>query len=594
MIFPIISPTGPLLRPVTARFGLPDALPRSFAGLGLAGALTALWLFQLLGKVGSRVGTYRFEGIDPLWLVLANMVAFFLVRPARVAERPLRVLFLGSTALVLLWGVSIWRERLSNPTGPLSGFQSVLSDARSPTRDSLHLSSARIESRAQLNRFTGLRRNVSLDIEGFVRAPEAGTYRLRMNCDDRCTLYFDGKEVLEAAGGASKDLALTEGLHALRLLYVQEAGPAFLFLDWDRPAFFELLPVEHYMADRGERIASLALRRKEIELALSVLIFVLCYGLAVSVWVRAGERRRAMGQAVLRSVRRIREALPHLKAELARWVIEIRRSGSFLWARKVAAVAGIAAGLVLPLVMQPSEIRVSSSRGDWQAVTAGFKLTGDPGLLGGGPRTVVHFHELDRRAGQLVLDVSARDPGNPVQLVVRSGEKARLRTRLSSKVQTLLFPFEAGRREVEIEIEAEPDRPVRQAVFLLHEIRLSREPDWMSRALRLLPIAAAVVALFLLGRARMDLNVAAGFCLTAGLTCAFVMCLHDPSATLATIPQADMLFRSVPSRSCGLSSFARRRAGASCSQPSLPPWRYFICRRFTTASSPTTSFLADP
>ena len=84
--------------------------------------------------------------------------------------------------------------------------------------------------------------------EGFLIAEEAGRYDIALNSDDGSRLYIDGKLVIDNGGNHSMrkmlaTVALSEGLHSLRLEYYENTDHAGLELSW-APTGGALVPVQ--------------------------------------------------------------------------------------------------------------------------------------------------------------------------------------------------------------------------------------------------------------------------------------------------------------------------------------------------------------
>jgi WD40 repeat protein/predicted Ser/Thr protein kinase len=76
---------------------------------------------------------------------------------------------------------------------------------------------------------------------GWLRAPKAGRYNLRLNADDGVCLWLDGKRIIHSWKLADKDqthdatVDLTAGPHALRIDYFQAWGGAHISFHWSVP-----------------------------------------------------------------------------------------------------------------------------------------------------------------------------------------------------------------------------------------------------------------------------------------------------------------------------------------------------------------------
>ena len=95
--------------------------------------------------------------------------------------------------------------------------------------------------------------NAAVRWEGFLNAPRAGEYVLKLTSDDGAWLWLDGKKLLDNGGthppqAVQRSVFLEKGSHALRVDYVQDGGGAFLRLEWRLPSGYNpagLIPVSN-------------------------------------------------------------------------------------------------------------------------------------------------------------------------------------------------------------------------------------------------------------------------------------------------------------------------------------------------------------
>ncbi|MEG2076937.1 MAG: PA14 domain-containing protein, partial [Victivallaceae bacterium] len=80
--------------------------------------------------------------------------------------------------------------------------------------------------------------------DGFIKMQNSGSYRFYMAADDHAVLYLDGVKVGTAKSSNSVvdntsyfDLSLLQGVHAIRVEYLQRAGNGMLKLEWAGPDF---------------------------------------------------------------------------------------------------------------------------------------------------------------------------------------------------------------------------------------------------------------------------------------------------------------------------------------------------------------------
>lgn len=87
------------------------------------------------------------------------------------------------------------------------------------------------------------RQHYGLLFEGMVRVPEDGSYRFWTASDDGSELFLDGERVVENLGHhpiqrrESAPIKLTEGWHALRITFFEQAGGEGLEAGWSGPGF---------------------------------------------------------------------------------------------------------------------------------------------------------------------------------------------------------------------------------------------------------------------------------------------------------------------------------------------------------------------
>ena len=206
----------------------------------------------------------------------------------------------------------------------LSGFQKLHAPlrARLDGRE-IDLGSLELEDRRALNRLAGRRRNVELDITGFLYAPRRGEYELALSCDDRCSLTLDGEEVLATERNASTPIELDRGLHALQIGYAQTGGPAHLSLAWSRPGILNLLPLPQFVVGRAEEWTAWTLTLKRLKLVAVVAGALLVYGGLFFVWVTTAPALRRELVRTCRawwaaSLRTIKKPVPIPRGELVK------------------------------------------------------------------------------------------------------------------------------------------------------------------------------------------------------------------------------------------------------------------------------------
>jgi hypothetical protein len=305
-------------------------LPRRRAARVFAAALVLLGLLALLGAQGARLGPWRVPPLAPAWTVLAMLAAIAL--PA--ADRPARARALVPALLLLAvsaWPLWTWRQAAARPRVPVLARLAVRGQDDPRPAGILLPDLARLRRGPPWQRLLGRRHDFVLDVDLWVWAPGAGAYRLEVDADDAASLDLDGRRVLEETDHGAAEVALERGPHALRLHHVQGEGAAHVALDWDRPPWLELLPLEAYASSRPEELTAPLVGRRHARALASLAAALAWWTVAALVAARAGESRRAW-PAVERGHDRIAAA------------------GRGFWAsadRRMALATAAAAGLLL-------------------------------------------------------------------------------------------------------------------------------------------------------------------------------------------------------------------------------------------------------
>lgn len=278
------------------------------SGKFFVASLVVLGSLQAFGSQEVRIGPFDVPGFSVGWLVLAGMVAFFLL-PRSSAPPPRH---LGIWSLLLFFGGALllyWSTEIPKVPSPLLGV--VHRETRGETRPERNvvLEELAIPDRRSLWRIAGLREQVRLTVGGFVRLPSTGTYRFNMRCDDYCVLRI-GERLIGEGREVSVEAALDEGTYPLQVEYRQLAGPALLALDWDRPGGIELLPMRRLVSGRSELLAPERLFESAFEVGIFIVgssIWWLLFGLAV---VRSSESRQSLGSSLVLGWNRFRQEPP--------------------------------------------------------------------------------------------------------------------------------------------------------------------------------------------------------------------------------------------------------------------------------------------
>ncbi len=267
-------------------------LPRSKRGLVLLSVLTGIATIRLLGDQGASLGSFSFPSIGLRPLFGLSFLAFFLVPRSSSEPRPLPLAIVATALIVIAWPLAWWRASIVEPASSLPATVSRVTESRTEVEANRRIDSLTIDSRKYLNRIAGRRRDVRLEIAGWLFAPRAGVYRFELDCDNRCVLRLDGKRLARSAGSSREDTFLEQGVHRLALRFEQVDGPARLHLRWSQPSFMALLPLDHYLAGEADRLTARTLRRKEIAAGISLIVCLIGWSVFFALVIFAGESRQ--------------------------------------------------------------------------------------------------------------------------------------------------------------------------------------------------------------------------------------------------------------------------------------------------------------
>lgn len=264
-------------------------LPHGKPALVLTALLSGVAGAYVLGREGVRIGSFLCSEFHLGWVIGLIAVAFLMVSRRRSPLPRIRLTFLGASLLLLAWPLSSWRNELhaSTPVLRLSVFRP--SQPASPSEGTVSLSKLRLEGRNVLNRLVGRRRDVVLEGRLFLLVPHTGTYRFHLACDDICFVGIGDRPIRGPTSSAGAQVFLNDGIHPLFVRYEQRGGPAYLYLSWDRPGFFDFLPLEHYLAVQADLADPRATRAREGWSLLRIALSFLWWVLAISLALRAGE-----------------------------------------------------------------------------------------------------------------------------------------------------------------------------------------------------------------------------------------------------------------------------------------------------------------
>ncbi len=209
-------------------------------------ALFALGAAQSLGELGVRSGPWLWP-TWPRFLLWIFALVVYLAVPQRARPLGLRRAALGAILLALLATIHTCLP-FSPRVEPVSGEMRRLSGRGQVV--AVSLPSLRLASR-DLVRALGRRRDLDLTVEAHLWVPTTGAYDLQASADHGVSLTLDGRVAIEPAASGSVTLQLTRGWHEIALRYRHEGGRAWVRVAWDRPGFWEWLPIEAYLASRG-------------------------------------------------------------------------------------------------------------------------------------------------------------------------------------------------------------------------------------------------------------------------------------------------------------------------------------------------------
>jgi hypothetical protein len=218
--------------------------------------------------------------IPPLspWWIPGLLALVFWLTPAREGAPGRSAVAILALFLLSFVFLSAWRSRVLHPSTSLgvSG-----AEALRP------LETLRIERRNEIRRITGRRQNVEIHAQGVVEVERAGVYAIEISCDDFCEVTF-GDEVFRAEGELARDVALPKGGVPLDIRYRQGSGPARLAISWDRPAFFEPLPLDYFVRAPGTA------PRTRASAHLALVCLALWWGLFAFYWMRLARAKEGL------------------------------------------------------------------------------------------------------------------------------------------------------------------------------------------------------------------------------------------------------------------------------------------------------------
>jgi hypothetical protein len=173
-------------------------------------------------------------------------------------------------------------------------------------------------------------------------------------------------------------------------------------------------------------------------------------------------------------------------------------------------------------------IEVRPDSGDWRGISTGLRRSRVDGALRGGPRAVIHVHDLDGRLRRLDIRLSALPGAGPLPTTLRTRRGVAFSGDLTVRGATVSADFPPGLRDAEVWIEAATTPGSTGSVFRVHDIVLARRTGpslWIGI---LLPPLLGVTTLLLLSRRwGRRMAVACGL-LAAALTVGLWLAAVDP------------------------------------------------------------------
>ena len=95
-------------------------------------------------------------------------------------------------------------------------------------------------------------------VNGWLRVPIAGQYRLRVTCDDGAKVLLDGRKVLDTENSAGfvdeVGIRLDKGDKPLEIPFYEDGGNFYLKLEWQKPgdAEFTIVPESNLLTEPGQ------------------------------------------------------------------------------------------------------------------------------------------------------------------------------------------------------------------------------------------------------------------------------------------------------------------------------------------------------
>jgi hypothetical protein len=227
--------------------------------------------------------------IDLWWLIIVATLGFLWTKPAAVKLHRWATAAIALLLVLSTLPLSVWFSYISSTSPPKRALAYRLSQSSNEPAEPVLMGSLQIEERKYLNRLAGRRRDVRLVLSGFLHVPEPGSYRFEIDCDDRCRLSVQGDEITAGRTGTG-ERRLDRGFRPFKLEYEQEGGPAHLSVGWDGPRWIEILPLDHFVADKLDGLSASqrkARNQVSLSLAVNILWWIVCLGVGIRLMERA-------------------------------------------------------------------------------------------------------------------------------------------------------------------------------------------------------------------------------------------------------------------------------------------------------------------
>ncbi|MCU0242717.1 MAG: glycosyltransferase family 39 protein, partial [Vicinamibacteria bacterium] len=200
-----------------------------------------------LAELPARLGDSLCEAPSLAWALILP-VAFFLIPATQMARRVGMLIAMLGVTFAAGAGLFLLKGRLLGVAHEVR----ITSTVDDPTLIKPHVIRSLRLARGDLRALTPAPRNFLLSYAGHLYVPADGMYRFVLDCDDRAWLRVDGRDVIPGTNRAAISVPLTAGDHEIEFRYEQSLGESYLRFSWDRPAWFEALPLEAYLSAGGQ------------------------------------------------------------------------------------------------------------------------------------------------------------------------------------------------------------------------------------------------------------------------------------------------------------------------------------------------------